>query len=143
MIKVDVILESIMDVWNIIINSSMKELYVKFVIHFRKACVKYPEFLKYIKSIILELVKENIVCAWTQEFLIRSETLEIQQLINLTLLMLHWRIYWKIIKAIYVEVETPWIKWSKINITRYKHNLVAELQYLNIDSETTIFIHSW
>lgn len=54
-----------MDAWNVILNSSKKELYVDFIIHFRKVCEKYPYLLKYVESTILDQVKENIVYAWT------------------------------------------------------------------------------
>lgn len=50
MAKASVILESILDVWNFIINSSKKELYVDFVIYFRKGCKKHQDFLKHVES---------------------------------------------------------------------------------------------
>lgn len=56
-----------MDAWNVIINSSTKQLYVNDVIHFRNVCEKYPDSLKYFKSTILDQVKENIIYAWTYQ----------------------------------------------------------------------------
>ncbi|XP_050891007.1 uncharacterized protein LOC127096489 [Lathyrus oleraceus] len=47
-VKASVIVEKIMDAWNVIVNSSTKELYVDSVIHFRKVCKKYPDLLKYV-----------------------------------------------------------------------------------------------
>lgn len=64
MVKVGVIMEIIIDVWNVIINSSMEELYVDVVILFRKVCEKYSDLLKYVESTILDQVKEKIICAW-------------------------------------------------------------------------------
>lgn len=52
-----------MDTQDVIVNSSIKELYVKFVIHFRKVCEKYQDFLKYVNSTILDKVKGNIFYA--------------------------------------------------------------------------------
>lgn len=46
--KVDEVVEKIIDAWNRIINSSIKELYVDFVIHFMKVCEKYAYLLKYV-----------------------------------------------------------------------------------------------
>ncbi|XP_050893360.1 uncharacterized protein LOC127099673 [Lathyrus oleraceus] len=65
MVKVGVVVEKLSDAWNRIINSSTKEPYVDSLIHFRKVCEKYPDLLKYVESTILDQVKENIVCAWT------------------------------------------------------------------------------
>lgn len=61
MIKPSVVVENIMDAWNVIINSSMKE-YSKFVIRFRSVCAIYLDLLKYVKGTIFDQVKENIVC---------------------------------------------------------------------------------
>lgn len=63
MVKTSVVLEKIMDAWNGIINSSTKELYAESVIHFKRVCARYPDFLKYVESTILDQVKEKIVCA--------------------------------------------------------------------------------
>lgn len=38
--------------------------------------------------------------------LIRLYTLEIQQLTKLSLLMLHWRIDWEIVRVICIEIKT-------------------------------------
>lgn len=38
-VKLDVVVEKIVDAWNCIINSSTKELYVSSVLHFRSVCV--------------------------------------------------------------------------------------------------------
>lgn len=61
----DVAVEKIMDVQNDIVNSSTKESYVDSVMHFKKVCEKYHDLLKYIESIILDLVKEKIICVLT------------------------------------------------------------------------------
>lgn len=53
----------------------MKELYVDYVIHFRKVCVKYMDFLKYVESTILDQVMENIVCAWTKQVMYFENTI--------------------------------------------------------------------
>lgn len=47
MVKASVIVERIMNAWNVIINSSMEELYANVVILFRKVCEKYTNLLKY------------------------------------------------------------------------------------------------
>lgn len=65
MVKAGVVVEKIMDAWNRIIFFSKKELYVDFVMHFRKVCEKYPDLLKYVESTTLDEVKKKIVCAWT------------------------------------------------------------------------------
>lgn len=67
MVKAGVIVEKIMDAWNIIVKFSIKELYVDSVIHVRKVCEKYPYLLKYVESIILDQVNEKIVCARTDQ----------------------------------------------------------------------------
>lgn len=54
MVKVGVILEIIMDTWNVMIFFYMEELYVEYVIHFRRVCDTYMDFLKYVKSTILD-----------------------------------------------------------------------------------------
>lgn len=53
--------------WNSIINSSTEELYANFVLYFRSVCAIYPDLLKYVEDIILDQVKEKIVCAWTNQ----------------------------------------------------------------------------
>lgn len=63
MVIARVIMEKIMDAWNIIINFSTEKLYVDVVIVFRKVCEKYPYLLKYVESTILDQVKEKIICA--------------------------------------------------------------------------------
>lgn len=45
-VKVDVVVEKIMNAWHLIINSSTKKLYADSVMHFRKVCEKYPDLLK-------------------------------------------------------------------------------------------------
>lgn len=65
-VKPNQILELIMDVWNVI-NSYTNELFVDYVIQFISVCVKYLNILKYINTIILDQVKEKIVCAWTDQ----------------------------------------------------------------------------
>lgn len=59
-VKPNVILEIIMDAWNVIVSFS-------FVIQFRRVHVVYYEFLKYIESAILNYMQENIVGAWTDQ----------------------------------------------------------------------------
>lgn len=75
MVKVGMIMEIIMDTWNVIINSSIKELHIDVVIHFKKVCEKYPNLLKYVESIIFDHVKRNIFFVLGP---IRLETLKIQ-----------------------------------------------------------------
>lgn len=41
MVKAGVIVEKIMDAWNLIVNYFTKELYDDSVIHFRKVCDKF------------------------------------------------------------------------------------------------------
>lgn len=65
--KPGVVVEKIMNAWNGIINSSTKELYVEFVIHFRRVCARYANLLKYVEETILDQVKEKIFCAWTDQ----------------------------------------------------------------------------
>lgn len=60
MVKPSQILESIMDDWNVITNSSINELYVEFVIQFKKVCAKYPNFQQYVEITILDKMKEKI-----------------------------------------------------------------------------------
>lgn len=79
MVKATVILESIMNVCDVIISYSMEDLYVEYVIHFRRLCEKYPDFLKYFENTILD---------------------------KLNLLMRHLRIGLEIVNVIYVKVET-------------------------------------
>lgn len=66
-VKANVIVERIMDAWNVIINYSTKELYVDVVIHFRKVCEKYLDFLKYVEITILGQRKEKTFCTWTDK----------------------------------------------------------------------------
>ncbi|XP_050876420.1 uncharacterized protein LOC127080131 [Lathyrus oleraceus] len=63
LVKAGVVVEKIMDAWNRIINSSIKELYVDSVMHFRKVCEKYHDLSKYVERTILDQVKEKIVYA--------------------------------------------------------------------------------
>ncbi|XP_058776823.1 uncharacterized protein LOC131651173 [Vicia villosa] len=56
-----------MDAWARNASSSTKELYADVVLQFRKICEKYSDLLKYIKSTILDKVKEKFVCAWTDK----------------------------------------------------------------------------
>lgn len=63
MIKPGVVVENIMDAWNGVINSSTKELYIEFVIHFKSVCSRYPYLVKYVEGTILDQVKNKIVCA--------------------------------------------------------------------------------
>lgn len=63
MVKPSAVVKKIIDAWNSILNSSTKELYVEFVMHFRRVCVRYPNFLKYVNGTIFDQVKENIVCS--------------------------------------------------------------------------------
>lgn len=67
MVKADVIVEKIMDAWNVIINSSIKELYVNVIIHFRKVCERYPYLLNNVKTTTVDQVNETFVCAWTNQ----------------------------------------------------------------------------
>ncbi|XP_058746437.1 uncharacterized protein LOC131619347 [Vicia villosa] len=53
-VKPGVIVEQIMYAWTRVVNSSTKELYADSVFQFQKVCEKY-----------LDKVKENFVCAWT------------------------------------------------------------------------------
>lgn len=56
-----------MDAWNHRVNSSTKVLYAVSVMNFRKVCKKYLVLLKYVENIILDQVKETIVCVWTDQ----------------------------------------------------------------------------
>lgn len=67
LVKDGVLVERIMDSWNGIINSSKNELYVEYAMQLRRVCARYPKFLKYIESIILDQVKDKIVCALTNQ----------------------------------------------------------------------------
>lgn len=67
MVKLSHIREIITDAWNVTINHSKEELYVEFVIQFRRVCVKYLYFLKYVEIAILYQMNENIVCAWIDQ----------------------------------------------------------------------------
>ncbi|XP_050916349.1 protein FAR1-RELATED SEQUENCE 6-like [Lathyrus oleraceus] len=66
-VKTGVIVENVMDAWNGIVNSSIKDLYVDYVMHFKKVCEKYHDLLKYVESTILDQVREKIVCALTDQ----------------------------------------------------------------------------
>lgn len=52
--------------------------------HFRKMCEKYPDLLKYVESTILDQVKEKMF----MHGMIKLDTMEIQQLTELSLPML-------------------------------------------------------
>ncbi|XP_050886362.1 uncharacterized protein LOC127091721 [Lathyrus oleraceus] len=65
MVKASVVVEKLMNAWNHIINSSIIELYTDSIMHFRKVCEKYPDLFKYVESTILDQMKENFFCAWT------------------------------------------------------------------------------
>lgn len=67
MVKPGMSSEKIVDACNNIINYSKEELYVESIIYFRRVCVRYPYFMKYIESAILDQVKKKIGCAWTDQ----------------------------------------------------------------------------
>lgn len=48
-------------------NSSTKELYANSFLNFKSVCAIYLDLLKYVEGIILDQVKEKIVCAWTNQ----------------------------------------------------------------------------
>lgn len=124
MVKTGVIVEKIMDAWNFIVNSSTKELYADFIIHFRKMCEKYPD-----------LLKAQFWTRWRRKLFlhgpIKLDTLRIQQQTELSLPMLHWRIAWEIVRAVCVYIGTLWAKWSRTSIMRYKHHCVLILMKCN------------
>lgn len=65
MVKPSKIMDHIMNVWDVFINSSKKELYLESIIQFSSVCEKYQNFLKYVESKILDQVNENFICVWT------------------------------------------------------------------------------
>jgi uncharacterized membrane protein len=53
--------------WESIVESTSEDSYSDAVVEFRKVFDKFPKFLKYVETTILDLVKENIVRAWTDQ----------------------------------------------------------------------------
>jgi hypothetical protein len=51
------------------LHSRNEDDYVDVVLEFRKLCGRWPRFLKYVETIILDTDKQRCVSAWTDNFM--------------------------------------------------------------------------
>lgn len=65
-VKPNELWDTIMRAWDVVVDSHSEKVYADSNVQLRKVCEKFPTFLKYVKSTILELLKEKIVKAWTE-----------------------------------------------------------------------------
>ncbi|GAU30678.1 hypothetical protein TSUD_39020 [Trifolium subterraneum] len=56
---------TVMGAWEEVMYSPSEESYVDAVVQFRKVCEKFPKFINYVESTILDPLKEKLVRAWT------------------------------------------------------------------------------
>jgi hypothetical protein len=59
------LLKTLVNVWNSVIDSNSEEAYVESVVLFRKVFEKFPDFINYVETTILNPLKEKLVRAWT------------------------------------------------------------------------------
>jgi hypothetical protein len=52
------------------VESPLKELYEYVIVQFKDVYKTFPKFLTYVETIILNTVKEKLVRAWTNHFLL-------------------------------------------------------------------------
>ncbi|GAU27955.1 hypothetical protein TSUD_146730 [Trifolium subterraneum] len=63
--KMDQLLKTLKLQWNSIVDSTSEESYTTAVVDFRKVFEKFPNFVKYVETTVLDPVKEKFVSAWT------------------------------------------------------------------------------
>ncbi|GAU48301.1 hypothetical protein TSUD_132260 [Trifolium subterraneum] len=63
--NLDQLLNTLTFQWESIVQSSSEESYTSAVAEFRKVFEKYPNFLNYVETTVLDPVKENLVSLWT------------------------------------------------------------------------------
>ncbi|GAU51038.1 hypothetical protein TSUD_411730 [Trifolium subterraneum] len=63
--NLDQLLNTLTFQWESIVQSSSEESYTSAVAEFRKVFEKYPNFLDYVETTVLDPVKENFVSLWT------------------------------------------------------------------------------
>jgi hypothetical protein len=63
--NLDQLLNTLTFQWESIVQSSSEESYISAVAEFRKVFEKYPNFLNYVETTVLDPVKENLVSLWT------------------------------------------------------------------------------
>ncbi|GAU51671.1 hypothetical protein TSUD_371910 [Trifolium subterraneum] len=61
----DQLLKTLKLQWNSIVDSTSEESYTTAVVEFRKVFEKFPNFVKYVETTVLDPVKEKFVSAWT------------------------------------------------------------------------------
>jgi DNA-directed RNA polymerase subunit L len=59
------VVKTIMRAWDVIVESPTQELYASALVEFQNVSNDFPKFLTYVESMILDVVKEKIVRAWT------------------------------------------------------------------------------
>ncbi|GAU51929.1 hypothetical protein TSUD_417120, partial [Trifolium subterraneum] len=63
--KMDQLLKTLKLQWNSIVDSTSEESYTTAVVDFRKVFEKFPNFVKYVETTVLDPVKEKFLSAWT------------------------------------------------------------------------------
>jgi hypothetical protein len=61
--------KTIMDTWEVIINSDTKQAYIDSCNRFKIVFDKFPKFLKNVETTILGKVKEKVVWFWVNQFI--------------------------------------------------------------------------
>ncbi|MCH80434.1 otubain [Trifolium medium] len=56
---------TVMGAWEAVVEFLSEESYLDDVVEFRKVCEKFPKFVKYVETTILDMLKEKLVRAWT------------------------------------------------------------------------------
>jgi len=67
--KTSDVIDKIMSAWKYLVESPTEDSYASAIKRFKDICKPFPKFLTYVKTTILNTVKEKFVRAWTDKVL--------------------------------------------------------------------------